>query len=144
MKQSVAVATIFLGLLAALTVPNLRTARMRSSQKRTMADVRSIATAWEARATDVNNYDVMPHRSEAMTSIAVRDLRRALVPTYIRDVPARDGWNRPFQFATNGQNYFIRSSGADGRFDHYIGMTTSFDNDLVYSNGAFIEYPELS
>ena len=45
-----------IGILAAIAIPNLLTAMQRSKQKRTMADIRSIATAWEARATDMNNY----------------------------------------------------------------------------------------
>jgi len=90
----------------------------------------------------VNTYDVTRRRSPAMTSIALRDMRRALVPTYIKVLPARDGWGHPFQFATSGQHYFIRSSGADSLFDHSVGPTTSFDNDIVYSDGTFLEYAE--
>ena len=144
MKQALVVTTLLFGFLAAIIVPNMRKAAARSHQERTMADVRSIATAWEARATDFNTYAVTPSRSPDMASVSLRDMRRALVPTYIRVLPGRDGWDRPFQFATNGQNYFVRSAGADGKVDHFIGATTSYDNDLVYSNGSFIEYPELS
>ena len=45
-----------IGILAAIAIPNLLTAMQRSKQKRSMADIRSIATAWEARATDMNKY----------------------------------------------------------------------------------------
>src|SRR6478735_2999285 len=45
-----------IGILAAIAIPNLLTAMQRAKQKRTMADIRTIATAWEARATDMNNY----------------------------------------------------------------------------------------
>ena len=45
-----------IGILAAIAIPNLLTAMQRAKQKRTMADMRTIATAWEARATDVNKY----------------------------------------------------------------------------------------
>ncbi|HMC21457.1 MAG TPA: prepilin-type N-terminal cleavage/methylation domain-containing protein, partial [Thermoanaerobaculia bacterium] len=38
-----------IGILAAIAIPNLLTAMQRSKQKRTMADMRTIATAWEAR-----------------------------------------------------------------------------------------------
>ena len=50
-----------IGILAAIAIPNLLTAMQRSKQKRTMADVRTIATAWEARATDVNRHDFIRH-----------------------------------------------------------------------------------
>src|SRR5437660_10789719 len=46
-----------IGILAAIAIPNLLTAMQRSKQKRTMADMRTIATAWEARATDLNKYN---------------------------------------------------------------------------------------
>src|ERR1700704_2238101 len=46
-----------IGILAAIAIPNMLTALQRSRQKRTMADMRTIATAWEARATDVNKYN---------------------------------------------------------------------------------------
>ena len=46
-----------IGILAAIAIPNLLTAMQRSKQKRTMADMRTIATAWEARATDINRYN---------------------------------------------------------------------------------------
>ncbi len=35
-----------IGILAAIAIPNLLTAMQRSKQKRTMADMRTIATAW--------------------------------------------------------------------------------------------------
>src|SRR5437588_4537932 len=46
-----------IGILASIAIPNLLTAMQRSKQKRTMADMRTIGTAWEARATDVNRYN---------------------------------------------------------------------------------------
>src|SRR5947208_14190243 len=46
-----------IGILAAIAIPHLLTAMQRAKQKRTMADMRTIATAWEARATDLNKYN---------------------------------------------------------------------------------------
>ena len=37
-----------IGILAAIAIPNLLTAQERAKQKRTMADIRSLATATEA------------------------------------------------------------------------------------------------
>jgi type II secretory pathway pseudopilin PulG len=143
MKVTIATVVLLSELLAAIAIPNLRQAMGRSKQKRTMADVRAIAMAWEARATDVNTYDVTPRRSSAaMKSVALRDLRHALTPTYLKEVPGRDAWGHPLQFVTSGQHYFIRSSGADLRFDHNVGPTTSFDGDIVFKDGVFLEYAE--
>ena len=142
MKVTIATVALLSGLLAAIAVPNLRQAMGRAKQMRTMRAIRSISEAWEARAAVVNTYDVTPRSSPAMKSIALRDLRRALIPTYLKEVPGRDAWGHPLQFATSGQHYFIRSSGADLRFDHNAGPTTSFDVDIVFKDGVWFEYSE--
>lgn len=105
-----------------------------------MADLRTIATAWEARATDVKSYSVdsSGHR------ITVDDLERALAPTYIRKFPRRDGWGYEFELQSAPNSYAVRSLGSVGRSDGlpYIGATTSFSQDLVFANGSFTQYPE--
>src|SRR6187431_1112412 len=101
-----------IGILAAIAIPNLLTAMQRSKQKRTMADIRSIATAWEARATDVNSY------AAAGFSFPPDDVTGALAgqlsPTYIKQLPVKDGWENAYEFLTNtavGDVYTIRSGG---------------------------------
>src|SRR6478672_5662446 len=87
-----------IGILAAIAIPNLLTALQRSKQKRTMADMRSIATAWEAYATDNNAYY---SAGQATTSnLKISDfsdwtwgnLSSCVAPTYIRSLPKNDGW----------------------------------------------------
>src|SRR5918997_5373988 len=75
-----------IGILAAIAIPNLLTAMQRSKQKRTMADMRTAATAWEARATDVNKYNAAGAISALTlcTKDVNADLSGALVPTYIK------------------------------------------------------------
>src|SRR5438552_1022063 len=138
MKIAAAIAISF-AVLAVLSIP---ASRDRSHQKQTLSDMRTIATAWEARANDFKTYEIAASVRQKMETIRHRDLRHALVPTYIKVLPARDGWDHPFQFASSQSDYFIRSTGRDTRVDHYSGVATSFDNDVVYSNGTFIEYPE--
>jgi general secretion pathway protein G len=137
-----------IGILAAIAIPNLLTAMQRSKQKRTMADIRTIATAWEARATDTNSY------SAAGVSFTWPDaevsgpaLDTMLSPTYIKSLPQKDGWSNPYGFGTTsaGQIYGIRSSGKDATFEggsYTIAGTQAFDCDIVYSNGSFIQFPE--
>jgi type II secretion system protein G len=147
-----------IGILAAIAIPNLLTAMQRSKQKRTMADMRSIATAWEARATDMNKYNA----AGALSSLSVADvevsetLAAALTPTYIKSLPQKDGWSNNYQFltedamdATTPANvYVIQSPGKDGVFlvdnpgDAEGGATTDFNADNIYSNGSFVQYPE--
>jgi general secretion pathway protein G len=141
-----------IGILAAIAIPNLLTAMQRSKQKRTMADMRAIATAWEARATDQNAYNAagttFTWPTSAVTGGALTGL---LTPTYIKALPLNDGWSRAYQFAmdkavggTAAQVYAIRSMGKEGTAASAInvGPTASFDCDIVYSNGSFIQYPE--
>src|SRR5512140_63982 len=92
-----------IGILAAIAIPNLLTAMQRSKQKRTMADMRTIATAWEARATDVNKYNAAGGVSA--TATCTQDVSTALsgvlVPTYIKLLPPKDGWNNAFRFRSD-------------------------------------------
>jgi len=135
-----------IGILAAIAIPNLLTAMQRSKQHRTLADVRTLATALEAYASDNNKY---PDVS------SVDDLRPILTPRYISVVPTRDGWGNPLRYACEKDRgvctkYVVASAGKDGRFERndladYLAApvaTTGFDCDIVYSNGAFIEYPQ--
>ena len=141
-----------IGILAAIAIPNLLTAMQRSKQKRTMADVRTIATAWEARATDVNRYNAAGF-SVPGTQVTADELVTYLTPTYVKNLPAKDGWGTPYAFladqamtvATAAQVYAIISYGKDAKAQGgtYIGgATTAFDCDIIYSNGSFVQYPE--
>jgi general secretion pathway protein G len=125
--------------LASIAYPNVMAPHQRSAQKRTMADMRTLATALEARATDINNY-----RIGRPGHISYDDLRRVLEPKYVKHLPREDGWGRPLIVITTDQEYWVRSNGADGRMDRFRGATTDFDCDILYSNGTFIEYPESS
>src|SRR4051794_2167455 len=126
-----------IGILAAIAIPNLLTAMQRSKQKRTMADLRSIATSWEARATDVNKYNAAGFTFPANT-VSYTSLSSYLAPTYIKTLPKFDGWGTPWQFgtsqawggATAAQVYAIMSYGKDGKISGSVnGPTTNFDCD---------------
>jgi len=127
-------------LIASVAVPNYRVATNRSAEKRTMADIRSIATAWEARADDVHSYAVAPPGRAVTTT----DLARALSPKYIRTFPRVDGWGTEYQFTANADSYSIRSLGNDHKNDRAeaSGPTSNFASDIIYSDGSFVQYPE--
>ena len=137
---------------AFIAVPNLLTALNRSKQKRTMADMRSLATALEARATDTNNYaiDSIPVALTAtdfssLTPVPIEAVERALIPKYMKKPVRLDGWGNEFEIRLGVKAYAIRSRGSDGdaesviRFNHRI---QSFKEDVVFANGNFIQYPE--
>ena len=138
-----------IGILAAIAIPNLLTAMQRSKQKRTMADMRSIATAWEARATDVNSYLVSAAGAYGVTfnvtaGYIETNVAPKLEPTYMKKVPGKDGWNNKFAggTATDGQTYLIASYGKNGVANDGTGAQAAFDCDIAFSNGSFVTYPE--
>jgi general secretion pathway protein G len=142
-----------IGILAAIAIPNLLMALQRAKQKRTMANMRNIALAWEARATDLSRYNAAGLNVDGMSAmVSMDDLQEAIEPTYMRSMPKIDGWSRAFQGVTDqtfggaqlAQHYAIVSAGRDGNFEPTpaLGATSNFDCDIIYSNGQFLQYPE--
>lgn len=134
-----------IGILAAIAIPNLLNAVQRSRQKRTMAEMRSVATAWEARATDFNDY-AAAGLSWPNASDPISELAPFLEPTYIKKVPRYDGWNTEFRVGATPNSYSIRSFGADkvaGPDNTTQFMTTNYyDCDIIFADGQFVQYPE--
>jgi type II secretion system protein G len=136
-----------IGILAAIAIPNLLTAMQRSKQKRTMADIRGVATAWEARATDYNAYTAAGQGTFVRWTTAA-NVGSLLTPTYIKTIPSKDGWNNAYSYTVdrdpNANAYLIISLGRDGSSDGTTasGATTQFECDIVFSNGSFLRYPE--
>jgi type II secretion system protein G len=141
-----------IGILAAIAIPNLLTAMQRAKQKRTMADMRTIATAWEARATDVNKYNAAG-AGITLPSVTLPGgtMTTILSPTYVKSLPPKDGWGNDWKYlsdvAFNGtaaQQYAIISFGRDGKVEGtWAGAsTTNFDCDIIYTQGGFAQYPE--
>jgi hypothetical protein len=145
-------------LLLIVFVPNRVRAWNRHRQMQSLVNIRSIATAWEARETEVHTYalgakhrDVVAGKTfdwKALTPVPADSLQRELQPTYIREFPRNDAWGRPFEFVAGDRSYAIRTLGRDGRSDARNGtytvnfMTTSFDADIVYANGSFVRLME--
>jgi type II secretory pathway pseudopilin PulG len=113
----------FIGILAAIAIPNLLTAMQRSRQMRTIADMNRIAQAVEAH----------------------RESHNAPPPSI---APTKDAWTNNLRYVTDGTNYWIVSAGKDGRFEeddvsrYTKGATTNFDNDIVLENGEMLRWPQ--
>ena len=134
------------GIIAAIAIPNLIGAMHRARQKRTMSDIRSMALAWEARATDVGLYSAAGMTICCTAVLTVDEITNMLSPTYAQKIVSTDGWNHQLDYAVGhgGGSYMIRAVGRDGlRQDSpQGGPTSSFDCDIIYSNGTFLQYPE--
>jgi len=124
-----------IGIIAAIAIPNLLNAIDRGKQKRTMADIRSIGTAVESYAVDNNVYP------QATTASGLAAL---VAPVYIKTMPTLDGWNNQFVVAAVTSQYTISSNGKDGLNSGCVAgtLTSTFNQDICFSNGQFIQYPQ--
>ena len=137
-----------IGILAAIAIPNLLNAVQRGKQKRTMSDMRALATAVVAYAVDNNQYPQAACAtglwSTADQTLATNSFSN-LSPTYISQAPRIDGWGQFLQYGSNVANdsYAIVSGGRDKSVVAALcGTTTNFNDDIYYSNGTFIQWPE--
>ncbi len=119
-------------------------------QRRTMGDIRSIATAVEAFGIDFGRYPpsggpavdpLLPGRGVSLAGMAGH-----ISPTYIKSVPMADGWNSWFLYATDtpAGGYIIESAGKDGLLQPQppLGPTNDPNADIIYRNGDFIQWPK--
>jgi type II secretion system protein G len=150
------VVVAIIGIIAAIAIPNLLVAIQRSKQRRTMVDMRNIATAWESRNSETGRYNAAGQANGvegADQLITLDNLQTMLEPTYIRILPKLDGWgtlyqtyaDKPYGSATaQAKVYAIISGGKDQiiEADPTTGPFTNFDCDIVYSNGVFLSYPD--
>jgi type II secretory pathway pseudopilin PulG len=144
-----------IGIIVAIAIPNLLNAIQRAKQKRTMADMRSAGTAAEAYAVDFNHYPAaaalppmtwpsglsMPTSSFGAIGAG---FNKQIAPTYIRLLPLYDGWASYFLYKGAGQNYAIASLGRDGTSQGIEATsceTTNFNNDIIFIDGQFAQYP---
>ena len=156
------VALFLAGVIAYVAASHLSYGIDRQRRNRSLADMRSIATALEARATDTKSFNIGPvprarvgtgaQSFGTMQLVTYEELHRALNPTYMRKIPRFDGWNTPFDVRIGNydaegraRSYAIRSLGKDRLADderYKRGFVRDFDSDLVFSDGVFIRGPE--
>jgi general secretion pathway protein G len=137
-----------IGILAAIAIPNLLNAVQRGKQKRSMSDMRTMATALEAYAVDNNVYPngVCNTASYTTTDTTLTDTSLSLLsPTYIANPVRKDGWDQFFLYGSpaDNQQYCLVSTGRNKVAEAITCVTTTnFNSDIVYSNGGFVQFPE--
>jgi len=131
----------------------------RTPWEPTIADMRAVATAVEAYATDENKYP------DAATW---SDLGKVLSPTYIKTMPQKDGWGNEYAYVVSDDKarYRIVSSGADGVFEwdsRRIAPLTKaqqnaapdapvpepkysdrLEDDIIFADGVFAQMPKVA
>ena len=125
-----------LGVLTAIAVPNLLNALNRGRQKRTMADLRALGAGLALYEHDLTFFP----RYEWVTS----DKLEAAFVLYARHASLEDGWSRPYWYTSDGNHYTLLSYGSNGIPDAFAGAgpTGRFEDDIVYTDGAFSRWPE--
>lgn len=117
--------------------------------RRTMSDIRKVATALEAYATD--NDELYPTGDYA-------SLKELLSPEYLETLPEKDIWGHPYAYivSTDRRHYRIVSAGADSIFEwdsRRIAPTSDNDvetpiryrdrleDDVIFADYAFVQLP---
>ena len=130
--------------------------------KRTMADIRRIATGWDTCAQELYQpksagggitFVERSAKTPTVLSYAVTSQQMAswLVPRCMESFPMRDAWGNDWllahdqPFPLTGRepsiNFAIASPGRDGRFGPPINGNepcAAWECDIVYANGVFI------
>jgi len=150
-----------IGIIAALLIPNFLDALQKAKQKRTVADIRNTGTAMFSWLTDqvgaaaagAATTSTVDIATFAPISATVLDSTSGLVPQYMQDVPALDGWKNAYEYYLNTSNPLaqqvmaIRSKGRDGAESSTSYTVTSFepteyDQGIVWADGFFVRWPQ--
>ena len=139
-----------IGIILAIGIPNMMGAIQKAKQKRSMADIRGIATAIEAYSIDYRNYPpaaagTIPvvYGGIAYPSKTLGITAKYVAPTYLKVIPLVDGWSSWFLYNASDPDYAVISAGRDGIASQPStpGPTTDMNIDIVYSDGQFTVYP---
>ncbi|HSB62662.1 MAG TPA: prepilin-type N-terminal cleavage/methylation domain-containing protein [Thermoanaerobaculia bacterium] len=142
-----------IGIIVAIAIPNLLNAIQRAKQKRSMGDMRTAGTAAEAYAVDFNHYPAaagytlpggLTYPATLTFKAGTPTLEEQVTPTYVRLLPLTDGWNSYFLYMGIAQDYLVASNGKDGKTEGAAapwGETTNFNNDIIFVDGQFAQYP---
>jgi general secretion pathway protein G len=146
------VVVTIIGIILAIAVFNFLNAIQRTRQKRTMADLRAIATALESYSVDHNAYPssaaafTLPTGLSLPTGPIPSGAIAKLQPNYMRVVPLVDPWLGPFQYSTSaeGTDYALSSTGRDGlrQTAPSYGASTNFNDDIILVDGSLVQYPD--
>ncbi len=131
------VVVAIIGILASIAVVNLQSAIDKSKQRRTMTNMRSVASAIMAYGTDLG---YLPADGAAGDS-----LRDVLRPNVFKDLQCQDAWNNDIIYNTDQVHYTLESyakDGIDGPGDITLGTRSQFDYDIVMVDGIFTASPE--
>ncbi len=129
------VVVMIIGIIASIAIPTLLNAVQRAKQKGTMSEVRALAGAIHAYSVDT---DLFPLGSSVTTLIGV------LENGYVQQISPTDSWGHLFIYTGTTVDYTVGSTGKDGGTSLLMvggGETSFFIDDIIYSNGGFVQWP---
>ncbi|MCP4203993.1 MAG: prepilin-type N-terminal cleavage/methylation domain-containing protein [bacterium] len=148
-----------IGIIAAILIPNLLDALQKAKQKRTVANIRNVGVGWFSWLTDEASAAAAGAQTfdfEALEPLSTDELRTTLLPAtgprYTSDIPERDGWGHPFEYAWKSEvdviSIGIRSLGRGGEVGPVTNpypiqgfVATQYEQDIVWADGFFVHYP---
>lgn len=111
------------------------------NQRRTMSDLKHLGALVDGWAKQKGGrYPVCSEFGEVASCLV-----RQMGLKQADGLPTRDAWGHPYQYRTDkeGTLYVFVSLASDGKDDGLgkVGPTDSYDCDIVFSNGDFIQWP---
>ena len=111
------------------------------NDKRTMADMKQLGQKLDQLTKQqLGHYPVCTEFAELRNCLG-----KKLPAGALDSFRLTDAWGHPMQYHTDaeGTQYVLVSYGTDGLYDGLgkVGPTESFDCDIVFSNGDFIQWP---
>lgn len=139
-------ASALVGVIGAVAIPNLLSAKQKGEQKTTISNMKMISVAIDMYIVDNGT----PPQGNTLEEIKAK-----LEPFYIKSLPTKDGWKNDFayQFISKSGNhvYFVGSGGRDGIFNGFeqsgfyeTTQINDFDRDIIIKNGEIVYGPRMN
>ena len=109
------VVILIIGLLATIVVQNLKGATDKAKRIKAQADISAFKTALDRYYLDNGSYPSTDQGLTALVSAPSNGKVPADYPAggYIEKIP-NDPWGNPYVYQSDGDNYVLKSYGADG------------------------------
>lgn len=154
-----------IGIVASVLIPNLIDAVHKAKQRRTMAELRLVGTAWMNWYTDQNGAAAagaqQTYKVGTFVEHSYEQIYGYLHPTdtffYMQEIPEKDPWGSDLHYYMNSNtlsdNQLLLCALArdgvadlcDGSTDIPIGpfISTDFDQDIVWADGFLVRWPDI-
>ena len=154
-----------IGIIAAILIPNLIDALQKAKQKRTMADMRTVGTAFMSYVTDAASaaaagssnstyeFGLLPNTGQGA---AITGLEAILRPSatffYLNEIPVVDGWKGEYDYhwaddVLAAKVFEVCSDGRDqggschGTYTIGPFVPTQYDQNIIWADGFFVRWP---